>query len=398
MRYTDYLNFNFNQTQGLDYYAIKKIWEHVKNNTNRTYGQHLLKKQPEIENIIFQDCETEDDLKKIYKEWKDLPQKNNKSKPFKCITLQLNLDPTKDNEKIIKTIMAKVNDFFGEYYNPFMVIVHNNETKAGIHILCKNWYNGKIGNYNKRGELKKLNGYFAINLETGEKVDIQSRDLKQFKLEHPNWKVKDYGKELFKEIWTKGQELINAECEKFGLKFKQEPVTDKGLARKYNNIQNFREWKEWLKDSNSNEEKNVWKEKAEKLEKEVNDLSKTKKDLEIKNKNLTNENIRKEKQINNLIQKDEKINWLENQLEEKNNLINSYEKEDERYDTYKFGNNVKRLLNNQKIEGETPDKQLANLIIEKNKWREYAQQLKQELDQKNNNYENQNFRRNQNEK
>lgn len=429
--YAKHLNYNWSLSKVMGGNDAMLVINHIWDNINRATGQELLRERI-IEDPILKKYTKEkmiqylDDFKKVA--WKNL-------NPFRFIVQQINLPPTLENIKKVEKVLPRLLKMYEKYFNVVHFQLHTNETRLGIHIIVENMNpeHTKVGNFNVKGELVKLNGFFEIN-ELGEIININSKQLSKRLKEDPNFKskYKQYGIETIKKIWEEGQEIMQQWCKEEGLEFIQEPVTNKGVKQKLDRIQNFREWKLFTEygEVNDDTQKNIIEDKLKELEgkknKEIEDLKKEydklknknkileqeksneqkekdkiKKDLEnsvLENKKLENENLKKEKQINFYIDKDEEIKQLKNQLKERDELINNYKNTDERFETYRIGNDAKRLLNNQKLKGETTTEQLLNLIKQKNGWKEYASQLKQELDQKEDVYDVQNFKRNQNEK
>lgn len=401
--YAKHINYNWGLSKVMGGNDAQLVINHIWDNINRTTGQEYLRERIMEDPILVKYTKEKmiqylDDFKKVA--WKNL-------NPFRFIVQQINLPPTPENIKKVEKVLPRLLKMYEKYFNVVHFQLHTNETRLGIHIIIENMNpeHTKVGNFNKKGEPIKLNGFFEIN-ENGEIININSKQLSKRLKDDPTFKnkYKQYGIETIKKVWDEGQQIMEKWCKEEGLEFIQEPVTNKGIKQKLDRIQNFREWKLFAEygEINDDTQKNIIEDKLKELEgrknKEIENLKKEYDKLKTKNKLLEkerekeNENLKREKDLNDLfILKDQKIKDLEKKIDEKNKIINDYENEDVRFKNFDYVNKTKRVLDRLGVPGKTPDEKFANFV-------NYTKDLENELAKRDNNYDNQNIKRKENEK
>lgn len=239
MIYANYINFNWDGGKVLSFKNFNGIFNHIVNNKNRLNGQELLNKNP-LDDLILRNYTKEQRLKD-----KNAFKNNCRKcdKPYRSLVAQLNVEPTKENLEIIKEWANNVLELMDKNYNVVHAQVHMNETRPGIHfiVLNMNQERTKYGNYNKNNEKVKITGEYYLD-KNNNKIEIESKTKNEMKKKDKNFKTYRFGKEVFENIWKEGEEINRQLAEKYNLDFVQEPTTDKGFARKYEdmNINDFR--------------------------------------------------------------------------------------------------------------------------------------------------------------
>lgn len=371
------INFNCDVSKLKKYSESVGLINHIFINIFRHDSPEYINK--DVENQTLKNWKESENYKK------DLELlKKNPEVLLRFFVTTLNLEYNKENLPKILEWANEIKTFLDENFNAVHVELHLNESKPHIHAIILNMdqKREKIGNYNIRNENIKLSGKYFIN-DNGEIINLTPNKIKNYRKADPDffkkYKMQDHGKDTLTRIWKEGEAINRKFCEKYNLKFEQEPTTEYGKRRKIKETQ--------LKSLSIEEFRQVSKEIDQgkfTFERKLKDLE-TKnifleKENETKNKKIDELNLElknKDKQINNYIDKDEEIKQLK---KENDNLNKTMKKE------YENINNFEKFLEkNYRVVGETFYEKVESLGARNKIYQEQIKNLKNEINYLRNN-------------
>lgn len=217
--YSDFINSNWSfEGPAKKLKDCGGLFSHLLDPTKRKKDRQFLNNDPEVKPKIFdlvknesldpKSQEAEDLFKNLLEEGQKAllnspkgPHKN----PYRFFTTTLNVEITKENEKIINDWVAEQIKFFKEKFGDDLIccVLHTQESRPHLHFVLKHY---------------------------------QIQKNKSYKFCYQNLKSGIEGKKFCQNLTDQHQALIKNFAKTHNLKYQQDPTTEKGRNRKINDF------------------------------------------------------------------------------------------------------------------------------------------------------------------